>query len=80
MLQAACTAVILGCLEMQNMVYLQIKSLKSIGLILALVGYELYLDGFAELLFSKLPDLRTLLWGQTTLSSWCIYSNLETAR
>ena len=43
------------------MVDLQIKS-KPLGLVLALVGYELFLDDFAKLLLSELLDLRTLLW------------------
>ncbi len=43
------------------MVHLQIKP-EPLGLVLALVGYELSLDDYAELLLRELLDLRTLLW------------------
>lgn len=56
------TAVIVRRLELQDVVDLQVKP-EPLGLVLALVGHQLPLNGFAELLLGLGPDLRTLLWG-----------------
>ena len=36
---------------------------EPLALVLPLVGHQLPLDDFAELLLGELPDLRTLFWG-----------------
>jgi hypothetical protein len=58
---ASCAVVLLGIPEPENIIDIKVKPLKFLGLVLALVGHELPLNGFAELLFGLGPGLRTLL-------------------
>eukprot|EP00061_Rhincodon_typus_P018089 g47112.t1 len=54
--------VLLARFELQDVVNLEVKPWKSLGLVLALIGYELFLDGLAELLLGGLSGLSTLHW------------------
>ncbi len=73
----ACSAVVLlGLLVLQDVINLQVKPLRSFGLVLALVGHEFLLDRFPDLMLSRLPDLCTLIrWtGNPFLLSQVLYS------
>lgn len=61
--------VILGLLELQDVVDLQVKphsKAASLGSVLALVGHQLFCNGLrrlrSKLLLGELPGLRTLRW------------------
>ena len=50
-----------------------------LGLVLVLIDHQFPLEGCLELPLSEIPDPRNS-GGQTTLSSWCIYSTFKKAR